>query len=139
MISEQEELVERVVVCGSFHPSNLGNILKAVTSFQSRGFEVFPTVDDMRKRLPLILERHVRSNPSEDLLKIQGVRVWEWLRKISEANLVFFANEKNDKVYLGKGATIELGFALAYGKTVLFLHRPEDDSTLAILEHYQNV
>ena len=139
MISEQEELIERVVICGSFHPSNLGNILKAVSSFQSQGFDVFPTVDDLRKRLSLILQRHVHDNNSEDLLKIQGERVWEWLSRIAGADLVFFANEKEGKIYLGKGSTIELGFALAYAKTVLFLHRPEDDSTLAILEHYQNV
>lgn len=123
----------KIVIVGSF--KNKNNILKKREEFLEQGNEVFPDEQFFDGGKPIILAHHFDKVPlSPTLLKMLAERERIYLREISKCSEVYVMNEKDGEEHIGLATAIEIGFALALGKMIIFEREPSDQHVKIIHE-----
>jgi len=129
----------KVVVCGSF--GDLDGFLQSLQFFQIKYGEmnVFPNKEHMEKSVPCIFAHHVLENETEKTIVMRSKLMETYFQNIDTADLVVIVNQKNSQEYYGTGTMIELGYALARGKKLLFVRQPTNPNILSLIRIIANV
>jgi len=60
--------------------------------------------------------------------------------QIRDADIVIIYNEKGKKIgYVGLNTAVDLGYAIALGKTIIFLYEPVDPGIRGLIEVLKNI
>ena len=85
---------------------------------------VFPTQQHLDESQVCIRAHHEGKGETYETLHLRAQLMLRYFKKIAEADTIVFVNEKYGKEYYGVGTLIELGYAFAHGKRILFYHTP---------------
>ena len=124
----------KVVICGSY--GDLKGFLQVLRIFQENyGISnVFPNKEHMEKSMPCIFAHHVMEKETESTISARAKLMEAYFKNIEAADSIVVVNEKNGQEYYGTGTTIELGYALAKGKRLLFTRQPTNPNILSLLK-----
>jgi len=122
-----------IVICGSY--GDIDGFLQVLGHFQAKhGREnVFPNEAHLRQSEPCIRAHHLSYNETEETIAIRSKLMKAYFHHIDHADLVVIRNEKNEKEYYGIGTTVELGYAVAKDKEILFTRKPTDPNILSLM------
>ncbi len=124
----------KVVVCGSY--GDINGFLRALHFFQESygSANVFPDSEHLEKSKPCIFAHHITKNETEETVTTRAKLMQAYFDNIENADIVIIVNEKNKQEYYGIGTTMELGFALAKGKRIVFTRQPTNSNILSLLK-----
>lgn len=133
-IAERGDFVMKVVVCGSY--GDFDGFLKVLHFFQEKygSTDVFPDREHLEKSRPCIFAHHILKNDTEETVAMRSKLMQIYFDKIEVADLVVIINEKGGHEYYGTGTTMELGYALAKNKKILFTRKPTNSNILSLLK-----
>jgi len=124
----------KVVVCGSF--GDLDGFLQFLHLFRVKygTVNVFPDEEHMEKSKPCIFAHHVIDNETENTIVMRSKLMETYFKNIDNADIVIVVNQKNGQEYYGTGTTIELGYAIARRKKILFVRQPTNPNILSLIK-----
>jgi hypothetical protein len=115
----------KATVIGSF--SDLRAFIGKCEELRLQGYEVFPSKEWIEQGMEIIRHHHtLQKDLPEDLLKLLAEREKEYFRNIRESGIIYVFNEKNGKEHIGHATALEIGVALALGKSIEFWREPTD-------------
>ena len=122
----------KVVLCGSY--GNLNRFLGALRQLKETysSDNVFPTKDHLKESKSCIEAHHGGKGETAETLTRRSELMMEYFRRIDDADLVVILNEKEGKEYYGVGTMIELGYAVAKKKKIVFVRKPSDSNILSL-------
>lgn len=123
----------KVVVCGSY--GDFDGFLQVLRHFQEKHGKqnVFPDERHLRQSIPCIKAHHISGNETKETITVRSKLMKVYFNHIDRADLVVIRNQKNEKEYYGIGTTVELGYAVAKGKKILFTQKPTDPNILSLM------
>jgi len=136
---ETKRLAEmKIVVCGSY--GDIKGFLKVLERFQRElgKQNVFPDEQHLRESKPCIEAHHGLGEETSATLMTRSRLMKVYFRQIDLADLVVVRNEKNGKEYYGTGTAIELGYAIAKGKRILFTRKPTNSNILSLMNNLES-
>jgi hypothetical protein len=135
-VAERGDFIMKVVVCGSY--GDFEGFLQVLHFFQEKygSTNVFPDKEHLEKSRPCIFAHHVLKNDTDETVTTRSKLMQAYFDKIEVADIVVIINEKSDCEYYGVGTTMELGYALAKGKRIVFTRQPTNSNILSLLKMY---
>lgn len=123
----------RVVVCGSY--GDLNRFLQVLDHERSVHGEsnVFPSDQHLKDSATCIEAHHGGKGETSETIKLRSELMDRYFEHIDGADLVVFVNEKNGQEHYGVGTMIELGYAFARRKEVLFTKEPTNANITSLL------
>jgi nucleoside 2-deoxyribosyltransferase len=124
----------KVVVCGSY--GDLEGFLETLRFYQETYgvMNVFPNTSHMEKSLPCIFAHHVMDKDTDATIGARASLMESYFENIDRADFVIINNQKNGVEYYGTGTTMELGYAFAKGKSIVFTRQPTNSNILSLIK-----
>lgn len=120
----------KIVIAGSFAEAD--KILKLREQFMALGHEVFPTPEHIEASRKPIEAHHKGKGETEETLAIRAELMNTYFRKIEDCDVLYVMNEKAGKEHFGIGAALEVGFAYALDRKIMFGRTPTDGNALSM-------
>lgn len=118
----------KIVVSGSY--GDLESIYDAIKALEESGDEViYPTPAHIVASRVCIEADHGGRGDTEVTVKQRAKMMNNFFNKIKECDALYMKNLKHEVEHIGLGAAMEIGFAYALGKIILFHEEPTDAST----------
>ncbi len=115
---------KKIVICGSFSDTN--SFLIEVRRLRSLGYDVFPDENHLKESQPCIDAHHRGKGDTSETLQLRKKLMQRYFDKIRDCDEIYVFNVKNDYEHIGIGTSLEIGYALALGKTIRFHKIPTD-------------
>jgi nucleoside 2-deoxyribosyltransferase len=122
----------KVVVCGSF--GDMEYFLEVLQQFKQIYGEqnVFPNSEHFEASKSCIEAHHGNKGETNETIARRSSLMKNYFDNIEMADLVVIVNEKRGQEYYGVGTTVELGYAIAKGKSILFTKQPTNANAVSL-------
>ena len=129
----------KVVICGSY--GNLEYFEHILRIFQEKygKANVFPDDKHLERSRPCIYTHHVAKQETSETIIIRARLMQRYFDAIDDSNLVIVINEKSGQEYYGVGTTLEVGYAHAKRKKLLFTREPTNANILSLIEAHNKI
>jgi nucleoside 2-deoxyribosyltransferase len=117
----------KAVIVGSF--GDLKTIYSAIRAVIRAGHEVIqPTVEHINASIACAEADSGGKGDTEETVKLRARLMKEYFEFIKECDVIYVANIKQGKTYVGIGTAIDVGYAYALGKKIVFLRNPANSN-----------
>ncbi len=123
----------KVVICGSY--GDLKRFQEILEQYRKKYGKnnVFPSNEHLKQSEPCIESHHGKNNETNETLMIRSKLMNDYFDQIEKADIIVINNEKNGMEYYGIGTTIELGFAYARKKRIIFTKDPTNPNIRSLI------
>lgn len=117
----------KAVIIGSF--GDLKTIYSAIRAVIRAGHEVTqPTVEHINASIACAEADSGGGGDTEETIKLRARLMKEYWEFIKECEIVYVANLKFGEEYIGIGTAIDVGYAHALGKKIVFFKEPTNSN-----------
>ena len=117
----------KAIIIGSF--GDLKTIYSAIGAVSRAGHKVIgPTLEHINRSIACAEADSGGKGDTAETIKLRAVLMEEYFELIKECDVVYVANIKYGKVYIGIGTAIDVGYAHAFGKKIVFLKNPTNSN-----------
>lgn len=129
----------KVVICGSYGDLEYFQHILRVFQEKYGKSNVFPDEKHLERSRLCIYAHHEANQETSETVLIRAGLMQRYFDAIDDSNLVIVINEKSGQEYYGVGTTVEVGYAHAKRKKLLFTREPTNANILSLLKMHQQI
>jgi nucleoside 2-deoxyribosyltransferase len=125
---DEQKQNNKVVIASSFEENNKPKVVEIIRMLKNEGHDViFPTEEYLES-----FDECGRVSLDENNTTKRAEREKTYLEHVKECGMLYVYNMKNGKEYIGRSTAMEIGYALALNKRIIFHTKPNDPIFLSL-------